>query len=87
MRVNIYHHEIPTMHDRGPELVETVGDGGERFHGIRFYTEPPIEHVPGDDDSGAVTFWVPWSHKGGHDVQQLREIFEMAINALNNLDV
>lgn len=88
MRVNIYHHEIPIMEERGAEHVETVADDtGERFHGIRFYTEPPVEHMPGDDDSSAVTFWVPWTKAEGHQVAQLRGVFAQAIALLDYIEM
>lgn len=73
MRINLYHHEIPFMASRY-EFITKEADTGNTFHGLRFYTEPPLEHEPGDDDSSAVTFWVPWTKRGGHDVQDLRVV-------------
>lgn len=73
MRLNLYHHEIPFMASR-VEHVRKVADTGNTFHGLRLYTEPPLEHEPGDDDSSAITLWVPWTKAGGHDVEDLRII-------------
>lgn len=73
MRINLYHHEIPFMAER-VEHVSKVADTGNVFYGIRFYTEPPLEHEPGDDDSAALTLWVPWTKRGGHDATDLRKI-------------
>ena len=63
MRVNVYAEE---MTDR----IEIIGKeiDGHTFTGLRFYLElpatvggkqyqGPFMHRPGDDDSGAVTFW------------------------------
>ena len=55
MRLNIYHHETPTMVERH-ELVTKEAEG-RTFYGIRFYTEPPLMDMPGDDDSSALTLW------------------------------
>lgn len=78
MRVNVYHHEIPFMASRH-EVVETTADTGNVFYGLRFYTEAPLEHEPGDDDSSAVTLWVPWTRKTGHTTAELRAIFNRGI--------
>lgn len=87
MRINIYHHEIPTMAERGPEHVTTVAeDTGEEFHGIRFYTEPPVEHMPGDDDSSAVTFWLPHYADKSPNVLLLKQTLQKAIEMLNEIE-
>lgn len=63
MRVNVYAEE---MTDR-VELITKEIDG-QKFTAVRFYLElpatvdgktyrGPFVHRPGDDDSGAVTFW------------------------------
>lgn len=85
MRINIYHHEIPYMANR-VEHVEKVADTGNTFHGIRLYTEPPLEHEPGDDDSAAITLWVPWTKAGGHDTADLRKIGEHIITFCDEVD-
>lgn len=85
MRINIYHHEIPFMADR-VEHVEKVADTGNLFYGIRLYTEPPLEHEPGDDDSAAITLWVPWTKEGGHFTGDLRTIGEKIIKFCDAVD-
>lgn len=62
------------------EHVRKVADTGNTFHGFRMYTEPPLEHEPGDDDSAAITLWVPWTKKYGNDVTDLRKIGEAILN-------
>jgi hypothetical protein len=73
MRINIYDHDVEVMAERA-ELVTKIDAAGSEFHGIRFYTEPPRMHQPGDDDSAAITLWVPWNHGGGRDMSALRKI-------------
>lgn len=86
MRINVYHHELLQMSKRGPEHVEKIADTGIKFHAIRFYTEPPLMHQPGDDDSSAITFWVPWTKKGGHDPAALKAIGEALVKFANELN-
>lgn len=63
MRVNVYAEE---MTDRIEVISKQID--GHLFTGLRFYLElpatvdgkqykGPFMHRPGDDDSGAVTFW------------------------------
>lgn len=72
MRVNVYAEE---MTDR----IEIIGKeiDGHTFTGLRFYVylpttlpdgtqaQGPFIHRPGDDDSGAITFW------GKRDLREL----------------
>lgn len=69
MRVNIYAEELT---DRVELIRETPRDEMEvpYFYAVRLYLGLPFEHRPGDDDSSAVTFWVPWTRAGGHDFDQ-----------------
>lgn len=85
MRVNLYHHEIPFMASRVEHVTKTA-DTGNVFHGFRMYTEPPLEHEPGDDDSAAVTLWVPWTLAGGHDTDDLLTIARALINFCAEVD-
>lgn len=85
MRINAYHHEIEVMAQRGGEVVTKEADG-LTWYGLRFYTEPPIMHRPGDDDSGAITLWVPWTKKGGHDLKPLRKIANEILDMADEID-
>lgn len=80
MRVNIYAEE---MTDK-VEIISKEIDGNT-FTGLRFYLELPVTtaegqvqgpfiHRPGDDDSGAVTFW------GKRD---LRKVLRKALSMLD----
>ncbi|MEK7557443.1 MAG: hypothetical protein AAB538_05675 [Patescibacteria group bacterium] len=78
MRVNVYAEEMT-------ERIEIIAKeiDGSKFTGLRFYLELPATvagqqyqgpfiHRPGDDDSGAVTFW------GKRDLRvQLRKALEL----------
>lgn len=68
------------------EHVSKLADTGNIFHGIRLYTEPLLEHEPGDDDSAAITLWVPWTKAGGHDTADLRTIGERIIKFCDAVD-
>lgn len=71
MRVNIYAEELT---DRIEIIEKFVEDSGETFYGVRLYLGFPFEHTPGDDDSSAITFWVPWTKASGHDFEHLAAI-------------
>ena len=80
MRVNVYAEE---MTDK-VEIISKEVDGN-LFTGLRFYLELPATvggkqfqgpfiHKPGDDDSGAVTFW---------GKQDLRVVLRKALEMLD----
>lgn len=80
MRVNVYAEE---MTDRIQIISKEIE--GQKFTGLRFYLElpatvngqqyqGPFMHHPGDDDSGAVTFW---------GKQDLRKALYLAIQQLD----
>jgi len=85
MRINVYHHEIQFMATRAVWLTKTA-DTGDNFYGLRLPTEPELMHQPGDDDSAAVTLWVPWTRRGGHDTRELRAIAENMIRFCDWVD-
>jgi len=80
MRVNVYAEE---MTDRVEIIAKEID--GHSFTGLRFYLELPATvngenvsgpfiHHPGDDDSGAVTFW---------GKQNLRVMLRQALDLLD----
>lgn len=85
MRINIYHHELRFMADRC-DPVKKTSDTGITFYGIRLYTEAPLMHQPGDDDSSAITLWVPWTKRNGHDTSDLREIARQLVEFCDCVD-
>ena len=82
MRINVYAEEI--IHEVA--LVEKIADTGRKFFGVRLFlaSAPELHHEPGDDDRSAITFWVPWTKKLGHDPQALVALFGSAIRLLQD---
>lgn len=71
MRINVYAEELTT---EVRSVIKTVTDeefGTRSFYGIRMFLKSPEElhSSPTDDDRSAITFWVPWTRKGGHDFE------------------
>jgi hypothetical protein len=85
MRINVYHHEIEWMAKRGGGLF-TKSAEGNIWYGVRFYTEAPLEHEPGDDDSAAITLWAPWTRRRGADTTALRKIAQELLDACDEID-
>ena len=85
MRVNLYHHEDEFMANRSV-AVNKVADTGNEFYGLRMYTEPPLMHQPDDDDSAAITIWVPWTKRGGHDTTDLRRIGQNILDFCDSVE-
>jgi len=83
MRVNVYDHELT---DRVEVATATADNTGQSFYGVRIYVGPVIMHQPGDDDSSAVTWWVPWSQRGGHDLSVLKSAFQKALASLGEIE-
>lgn len=86
MRINIYHQEYT---DR-VELVSTVADTGSKFVGVRMYLQSPDCLKPPmhqDDDSSAITFWVPSNNKGYKtgDEQVLAKLFRKMSDFLEGI--
>lgn len=83
MRINVYDHELT---DRVEVVTATADNTGQSFFGVRIYVGPTIMHQPGDDDSAAVTWWVPWTKRNGHDVATLRSAFQKALEAIEEVE-
>ena len=83
MRINVYAEELT---DR-VEIVTTKADTGRKFYGVRCYLEssPKLHHSDGDDDSSAITFWVPWTKAGGHNVAVLQQMLERMLSDTHDI--
>lgn len=67
MRINVYAEELT---DRIEVISKAPPNHPDvEFKGIRFYLASPdtLHSDPDDDDSSAITIWVPWTRRGGHD--------------------
>lgn len=84
MRLNVYHHEVKTMANRTAEIVTKKAEG-TTYYGIRWYTESPLIHKPGDDDSSAITLWVP-EKDGVPKTSHLHNIARQLIQACEMID-
>jgi len=75
MRVNIYAEELTHRTEIVTKKVE-----GKTFYGIRLYLWfpglGPFIHREGDDDSSAITFWVPWTKEKGNNFDALSSVLD-----------
>lgn len=79
MRTNVYAEEVT------PEVELVTKEVGENtFYGVRMYLHSPevLHHGPDDDDRSAITFWVPWTRKNGHDPISLALVLESMASLL-----
>lgn len=69
MRINVYGEEITGEVDIVTKSVTDDEFGERTFYGARFYLASPdvLHHSDDDDDRSAITLWVPWTRRGGHD--------------------
>ena len=79
MRINVYAEEIT---NEVQVVKKTVNQ--ELFYGIRVFLKSPQElhYGTSDDDRSAITFWVPWTRKDGH---QPGVVIDMLRNMTNVL--
>lgn len=77
----------------GCTMCEATGRVNHRtFYGVRMYlaSPPELHDSPEDDDRSAITFWIPWTRKDGHNFEVVRDIFGGLIRnldqALNNME-
>jgi hypothetical protein len=66
MRINVYAEELTDRIEVARKA--PPNHPNEEFRGIRLYlASPDVLHAdPADDDSTAITIWVPWTKRGGH---------------------
>lgn len=85
MRVNVYAEELT---DR-VEIVRQRDRQQRLFYGVRFYLDSPssLHQTATDDDSSAVTFWVPWTVEKKHDFAKVINVLADAQEVLNEASV
>jgi hypothetical protein len=83
MRINVYAEELT-------DRVEVVGKAPPNhpdveFRGVRMYlASPDVLHAdPDDDDSSAITIWVPWTRAGGHRPDAVSGLLRRMADALD----
>jgi len=74
MRINVYAEELTTRTEVVTKSPANLPD--VTFYGIRFYLVSPDElhNDPDDDDSSAITLWVPWTRSAGHDFNLVEDV-------------
>lgn len=79
MRINVYAEELTTE----TEIV-TKAVNQELFYGIRFFLKSPKElhYGTSDDDRSAITLWIPWTKRNGHQPQIVLDLFRNMIETL-----
>lgn len=84
MRINIYAEELT---DRIEVVTKAPPNHPDtEFAGIRLYlASPDVLHAdPDDDDSSAITIWVPWTRAGGHRPEAVIDLLLSAAGALSD---
>lgn len=76
MRINVYAEELTDEVEVVRKEVTDENFGCRTFYGVRMYLKsaPELHADPEDDDRSAITFWVPWTRKDGHQPQTLIEL-------------
>lgn len=73
MRINVYAEELVSETELVTKTVTDEKFGTRTFYGVRMYlaSPPELHSDPEDDDRSAITFWVPWTRKEGHNFDKL----------------
>lgn len=78
MRINVYAEELTAETQLVSKEVTDEKFGTRTFYGVRVYLVSPkvLHQNEADDDRSAITFWIPWTRAGGHDVSVVRQALE-----------
>lgn len=84
MRINVYAEEMTTEVEVVSKTVTDDEFGTRVFYGIRMFLESPdvLHHSKDDDDRSAITFWVPWTKRGGTEFTLVDELFRNLMSGL-----
>jgi hypothetical protein len=76
MRINVYGEEITSETELVTKTVTDDKFGTRTFYGLRFYLKsaPELHADPADDDRSAITLWLRWTRKDGHDSQTMTDL-------------
>ena len=79
MRINIYAEELTSQ----IEIVRKPVNQ-DLFRGVRLYLASPeiLHHSIDDNDQSAVTVWVPWTRKKGHEYNTVINLLRDMANLL-----
>src|SRR5271155_1794096 len=85
MRINVYSQELTA------EVIEVskISNTGIEYKAIQFvlHSSPMLHHPPEDDDRSAVTFWLPKSDRGLHQLMvALNKAWMIVANEIRKRD-
>ena len=85
MRINVYSQELTD------EVIEIskVSNTGIEYKAVQFvlHSSPMLHHPPADDDRSAVTFWLPQSERGLHQLMTaLNKAWTIVANEIRKRD-
>lgn len=85
MRINIYAEELTTETELVTKEVTDEKFGTRTFYGLRFYlASPDVLHAdPEDDDRSAITIWIPWTRKDGHQPAIVADLLDFMRSQLH----
>jgi hypothetical protein len=77
MRINVYAEELTDEVEVVTKAVSDAKFGDRTFYGIRLWlaSPPELHNDPEDDDRSAITFWIPWTRAGGHNIGWAKGLF------------
>lgn len=86
MRINCYAEELTERTELVTRTVTDLTFGTRTFYGIRVYLASPdvLHSGDDDDDTSAITFWVPWTRAGGHDFDLVERVLRRLLGDLGD---
>lgn len=87
MRINVYAEELTDEVEIVTKDVTDERFGERTFYGLRVYLKSPPElHAHRDDDDrSAITFWIAWTRKEGHNPRVMHELLKNLDGALDRM--
>jgi len=71
MRINVYAEELTDEIELASKTVDAGTDQERVFYGLRWFqhSSDKLHYSEDDDDRQAITVWVPWRRKSGHQIE------------------
>jgi len=84
VRINVYAEELTGETAVVTKEVTDDKFGTRTFYGVRFFlaSPPELHSDPEDDDRSAITLWVAWTRKGGHNFIPVGELLDSLLSRL-----
>lgn len=76
MRINVYAEELTDEVELVTKTVDPGTDQERVFYGLRWFqhSSDKLHYSPDDDDRQAITIWVPWRRKTGHQIEWTADV-------------